>query len=186
MSEAQNGMQRRSLLQKILGGSLLGAAGLTGLITRSAAAAEAPVTSVVLRNVGIAVADLDKATKFYVEAFGFKADAKPAKIGAFLSGLMEVENLDMTIQFLESGGTTRLELLYFGNPKATGDGNRHPINVRGLSHVQLRVPDVAATMKKIVPAGGKLLENTLLKDKEGKILAVFATDPDGTRIEIVP
>jgi len=185
MSEAQNGMQRRSLLQKILGGSLLGAAGLTGLFTRSAAAAEAPVTSVVLRNVGIAVADLDKATKFYTEAFGFTAP-KPVKIGAFLSGLMEVENLDMTIQFLESGGTTRLELLHFGNPKATGDGNRHPINVRGLSHIQLRVPDVKAAMDKVTKAGGKVIDSTLLKDKDGKILAVFVVDPDGTRLELVP
>jgi catechol 2,3-dioxygenase-like lactoylglutathione lyase family enzyme len=186
MSDTQNGLRRRSLLQKILGGSLLGAAGLTGLFTRSAAAAEPPVTSVVLRNVGIAVANLEKSTKFYVDAFGFNADAKPAKIGAFLSGLMEVENLDMTIQFLDSGGTTRLELLHFANPKPTGDGNRRPINVRGLSHVQLRVPDVKAAMDKVTKAGGKVLENTLLKDKDGKILAVFVTDLDGTRLELVP
>jgi catechol 2,3-dioxygenase-like lactoylglutathione lyase family enzyme len=185
MSEAQNGLQRRSLLQKILGGSLLGAAGLTGLFSRSAAAAEPPVTSVVLRNVGIAVGDLEKSTKFYVDAFGFTAP-KPVKIGSVLSGLMEVENLDLTIQFLESGGTTRLELLSFGNPKPTGDGSRHPINVRGLSHVQLRVPDVKVAMDKVAKAGGKVLDNTVLKGKDGAIMAVFVTDPDGTRLELVP
>ena len=38
----------------------------------------------------------------------------------------------------------------------------------------------------IAKAGGKILENTLLKDKDGNILAVFAVDPDGTRLELVP
>ena len=91
------GIQRRSLLQRILGGTI--AAGLVGLVkARPAAAAEAPVAVPMLRNVGIAVADLEKSTKFYTEVFGFKADPKPMKIGAVLSPLMEVENLDLTIQ----------------------------------------------------------------------------------------
>lgn len=185
MSEGQ-GLQRRSLLQRILGGSLLGAAGLTGLFTRSAAAAEAPVTAPMLRNVGIAVADLEKSTKFYTELFGYKATPAPAKIGAFLSGLMEVENLDMTIQYIETGGPVRIELLYFGNPKATGDGSRRPINTRGLSHWQIRVPNIQAVLDKTAAAGGTVLEKAQLKGKDGAFMAAFITDPDGTRIELVP
>lgn len=187
MSESQNGMQRRSLLQKILGGSLLGAAGLSGLFTRPAAAAEQPpVSAPMLRNVGIAVADLEKSTKFYTEVFGFKADPKTAKIGAFLSSLMEVENLDMTIQYIETGGPVRIELLSFANPKPTGDGARRPINTRGLSHWQIRVPDIQAVLDAAPKHGGMVLEKTILKDKSGAFIAAFITDPDGTRIELVP
>ena len=185
MSEVQSGMQRRSLLQKILGGSLLGAAGLTGLFTRQAVAAEAPVTAPLLRNVGVTVANLEKSTKFYTEVFGYKADAKPTKIGAVLSPLMEVENLDLTIQYIETGGPVRIELLYFGNPKSTGDGSRHPINTRGLSHWQIRVPNVNATVAKVKAAGGTVLENTRFGKPDAPV-AIFVLDPDGTRIELVP
>lgn len=178
------GIQRRSLLQRILGGTV--AAGLVGLVkARPAAAADAPVAVPMLRNVGIAVADLEKSTKFYTEVFGFKADPKPMKIGAVLSPLMEVENLDLTIQYIETGSPVRIELLYFGNPKSTGDGSRHPINTRGLSHWQIRVPDVNATVAKVKAAGGTVLENTRFGKPEAPV-AIFVLDPDGTRIEVVP
>src|SRR5207244_716094 len=127
--------------------------------------------------------DLEKSTKFYTEVFGYKATPAPAKIGAVLSGLMEVENLDMTIQYIETGGPVRIELISFANPKPTGDGSRRPINTRGLSHWQIRVPNIQAILDLAPKHGGMVLEKAQFKDKAGNFIAAFITDPDGTRIE---
>jgi catechol 2,3-dioxygenase-like lactoylglutathione lyase family enzyme len=185
MSERKDGIQRRSLLQKVLGGSLLGATGLAGLLTHTASAAEAtPVTTPVIVNIGIAVADLEKSTKFYTEVFGYKATAKPLKIGAALAGLLEAEGLDVTIQFIETGGS-RIELLAFSTPKVTGDGARRLMYQRGLTHLQIKVPDVKAAVAAVSKAGGTVLENTRLM--RGDVTnAIFVLDPDGTRLELVP
>src|SRR5437899_451749 len=99
----RKGVERRSLLTKLLGGSLAALAG-----ARSAAAADAPAATLGIKNIGIAVSNLERSTKFYTQVFGFTADAKPAKVGAALSPLMEVENLDATIQFVETGGSSRI------------------------------------------------------------------------------
>src|ERR1700749_1418626 len=95
--------ERRDLLRKLIGGSVVGAAALAGVAPRAVKAAEAPVTMATVKNIGLCVQSAERAKKFYVEAFGFNGDAKPVKIGAMLEPLLETKDLDLTIQYVDTG-----------------------------------------------------------------------------------
>ncbi|MEQ9449170.1 MAG: VOC family protein, partial [Rhodospirillaceae bacterium] len=117
------------------------------------------------------------------EVFGFKADPEPQKIGPALGGLLELENLDLTIHFLHKQGV-RLELLHYTSPAATGDGTRRPLNQLGLSHLAFQVTNIDAMINAVAHMGGTVLKNTRL-EAGGSTRAIFVTDPDGTRIELI-
>jgi glyoxylase I family protein len=173
-------IRRRAFFTKVFGGALASAAAV-----KTAAAADAPAAaSVTITNLAICVTDLEKSTKFYADTFGFKPAPKPVKVGAALAGLLEAPGLDLSIQFIPTGGV-QLELFQFASPKATGDGKRRPMNQLGITHFQVKVADVKGTLEKIAANGGTVLENTRLGSAE-KMQAIFALDPDGTRMEIVP
>ena len=170
---------RRALAKAL--GQLAAVAG-GAVLTRPAAAAEAPAAA--LTTIGIVVADMQKSTRFYTEAFGFKA-LKPeptrvtAKPGDPSANLVELdEGFDLSTQFIDAGGV-QIELLAFVNPKPLGDGARGPIHRRGVNHLAIRVRDPKAIFEKVRQAGGTVLDS---KPTGG---ATFVIDPDGTRLEIV-
>jgi|GEM_PF-723967 len=184
-SEPSSGdLGRRGVLRSILskGAAFVGAIA-AGAAGRSATAAAAePAAPAMLKNIGVCCSDLEKSLLFYTEVFGFKADPEPQKIGPQLSGLLEVENLDLTIHFLNKQGV-RLELLKF-NAGHHGDGQRHPINTLGLSHLAFEVTNIKAMTEAVTHMGGHVIESTRLGSPD-KTIAIFVTDPDGTRIELI-
>jgi catechol 2,3-dioxygenase-like lactoylglutathione lyase family enzyme len=160
-------------------GALLAAAMVAGLA--GGAHAEAPGAK--LMQVGLVVSDLDRATKFYTEALGFKAEGDVHPIPPALAKLLEQPaDMDMKIRFLTKDGV-KIELITFANPKVEGSGQRRKMNQAGLSHLAVAVDDFDATVAAIKANGGKLVEETLFAPPGAGKFA-FATDPDGTRIEI--
>ncbi len=175
---------RRSLLRRALsrGGQLVGMLA-AGASLRPASAAEAAAAPAMLKNIGLCVSDIERSRLFYTEVFGFAADPEPQKIGKMLGGLLELENLDLTIHFLNKQGV-RLELLHFTSPEAVGDGTRHPMNHLGLSHLAFEVTNIDSIAQAVAHMGGQVLEKTRL-GAPGKTAAMMVTDPDGTRIELI-
>ena len=55
----------------------------------------------------------------------------------------------------------------------------------GLGHIALRVDDLDAAMERVRRAGGGILEASLMQHSERGARVVFATDPDGTRVELI-
>ena len=179
-----NAIGRRGLLKRaMLKGSALVGALLTGAAARSspvsAADAAAPA---MLKNIGLCVTDLERSRLFYTEVFGFKADSEPQTIGPQLGGLLEVENMNVTIQFLSKQGIN-LELIDYTSPATLGDGTRRPMNQLGLTHLAFKVTNVAAMSEAVEHMGGTVLEQTRLGSGD-KTAAIFVLDPDGTRIEL--
>jgi catechol 2,3-dioxygenase-like lactoylglutathione lyase family enzyme len=59
------------------------------------------------------------------------------------------------------------------------------MNALGLTHLSLRVDDLDAAAARLVAFGGRLLPQTRVENPRLRARAVFLTDPDGTRIELV-
>jgi lactoylglutathione lyase len=139
-----------------------------------------------LRSVGICVSDLERSLAFYTKAFGFSISPRTLRANAAFASLLELDNVDATIRFVDTGGVM-LELFQYANPKAIGNaGTRQPMNHIGLTNLQFKVSDLAATLKAVKQAGGTVLENARIAGPDGVTRAIFVLDPDGTRIELVP
>ncbi len=179
----RKGLERREALRKLLGGSVAAAAAVvTGARAVPAVAQQASMGSI--KNLGICVMDAERSKKFYTEVFGFTAESKPTKVGPALGALLELEGLDMTIQFIDTG-SVRLELFQYASPKAMGDGKRRGMNQLGFTHIQIKVADLKTCLDAVKRNGGAVQENAKLMRGDA-LSAIFVTDPDGTRIELVP
>ena len=78
-----------------------------------------------------------------------------------------------------------IELLHYERPGTVGDGSPRAMNALGLTHLSLRVPDLAAAIEALESRGAKVLRDTHIHNRQLGARAVFVTDPDGTRIELV-
>ena len=79
----------------------------------------------------------------------------------------------------------RIELLHYPVPGHRGVGTPRPLNQLGLTHLSLRVADLAGLLESLRPAGVHILERTRIDIPTFEAGAVFVTDPDGTLIELV-
>lgn len=140
-----------------------------------------PVT---VSHVGICVADLDRASRFYTEALGFEP-AAAFEVGAEFGALMELQDVQVESRFLTRDGFA-IELLHFRSPGSVGPAVRRPVNQLGLTHLCLRVDDVDGVADRIVAAGGTVLRHTRTTfEGDEPMDFVYCTDPDGTRLELM-
>ena len=58
------------------------------------------------------------------------------------------------------------------------------MNLVGLTHLSLTVADIDVVIAAVAQAGGRPLDHTRIAH-DGKSKAIFVTDPDGLRIELV-
>lgn len=113
-------------------------------------------------HLAIKVNDLDAATKFYEEVFGFK-HIKTGRNGAHISRHMSDGNIDLALMIYDSEDAPEAQL--------AGPGPR-------LHHWGIEVNDREDYVKKIKQYGG-----TILSSEEAGALKFRA--PDGTVAEVV-
>lgn len=136
-------------------------------------------------HVGLCVADLKAALRFYTEGLGFEV-AEVYDAGDEVAAAAEINcAARLTSQMIVKDGL-RLELLWWTEPGCVGA----PSAVRnqlGLTHLSFAVDDLSAAEARLVALGAKVIESTrtsVRHDDVGYDL-VFLTDPDGTRIELL-
>ncbi len=141
--------------------------------------------SISFSHLGICVADLDVSLRFYCEGLGF-TEVAAHEVGEEFAALMEVDGVHLRSRMIAKDGVT-VELLGFDAPGVTGDGTRRPMNLRGLTHLSLRVDDVASTAAAIEALGGSVVRATRTAVPLGDVTLdfVYCTDPDGVRIELM-
>ncbi len=137
-----------------------------------------------LSHIGICVSDLERSLGFYRDLLGFEPCARAQYSGAPVDRLLGVSGTKLRVEWLERDGT-RLELLHFEQPAHVGAGAPRAMNALGLTHISLRVDDLNATVQQLVQAGVRILSDTRFENPAHGAAAVFALDPDGTRIELV-
>lgn len=121
---------------------------------------------------------------FYRDVLGFRELSRLQVKGAEAERLLEIAGGELQAVYLERDGT-RIELLYY--PVAGHEQNDapRPMNRLGFTHLSLRVTDLDALVAGIEQAGGKALANTRVDNEAWHSKAVFVTDPDGLRIELL-
>ena len=135
---------------------------------------------VTLSHFGICVSDPERSKRFYADALGFELShelhfAEPFDI------LTELPGLKGHAAFYQKGPVT-IELLWNDEPETVGPASRRPMNQLGLTHIAFVVENLEATAERIEDCGGQPLRQTLVSSPVGDMM--FATDPDGTRLEL--
>lgn len=137
-----------------------------------------------LTHIGICVSDWERALRFYRDLLGFRYLSELQVSGEPSNTLLRLDDVNLRAIYLERDGT-RIELLHFSSPGHCGSTAPRPMNQLGLTHLSLRVDDLAATLATLRAAGVRVLEETRIDIPAVGAAAVFVTDPDGTRIELV-
>jgi lactoylglutathione lyase len=133
----------------------------------------------VFNHVGQCVVDLERATRFYVELFGFEVDRELAVPDAAVGSFLGVEHpLGLRVVYLRLG-EFQLELLTFdrqGNPAY----RPRVLNEPGLTHVSLSVPDLDTVLTRVGDLGGQLVtqhrRSAFLRDPDGQLVEVIERD----------
>jgi glyoxylase I family protein len=138
-------------------------------------------------HVGVCVSDLERSTRFYTEVLGFQV-LFTMELGPELAATMEIDGRFTTRMLAR--GDVRVELLQWLEPESHGDGERRLMNRIGMTHLCFRVDDVDVLLAEAARAGGHAHPSTLsvlegVGVGGGPVKVVYATDPDGTRIEFM-
>lgn len=135
-------------------------------------------------HLGICVTDLDRSLRFYRDGLGFREAGALEVSGPEAGRLLELPGVQLRAVYLERDGV-RLELLAYAAPGPAGDASPRPMNQLGLTHLSLRVDHLDAAADALERAGGTVLAHTRIDNPALRSRAIFVTDPDGTRIELV-
>ena len=137
-----------------------------------------------LSHHGLCVSDLERALPFYRDGLGFAEVSRLRFSDAGTQKLLGIPGVVLEAVYLRRDGTT-LELLHFPQPGTQLAAGPRPLNQVGLTHLSFLVSDLDGVLAKLRALGATVLEATRL-DSQGKgSNAIFVTDPDGTRIELV-
>ena len=131
-------------------------------------------------HIGICISDLQRSTRFYTEALGFVI-SHSVEGGPPFDIMTELPELELRANFLKRDGVM-IELLQYLRPGSVGEAARRPMNQLGLTHLSLIVDDLAAVTDLIEQYGGRAYPQTRVKSPAGDMM--FASDPDGVRIEL--
>ncbi len=137
-----------------------------------------------LSHIGICVSDWERSFRFYRDILGFERLSELQLEGEPSSTLLQLSDVALRAIYLERDGT-RIELLHYASPGHRGDGSPRPMNQLGLTHLSLRVDNLAATLDALNAAGVRVLAQTRIDIPAFEAAAVFIVDPDGTLIELV-
>ena len=143
-----------------------------------------PEANVRCSHLGLCVADLDRALRFYCDGLGFeRAEAYDLDDG-MLDGLGRALEVGAAVKLrsqMITNGDLKIELLHFDEPRATGAASTAR-NQIGFTHLSFFVDDVDETAARLARLGGRVLDET--RARLGYEV-VFVADPDGARVELM-
>jgi catechol 2,3-dioxygenase-like lactoylglutathione lyase family enzyme len=136
-------------------------------------------------HVGICVADLPRARRFYCEGLGFTQVSELRISGEPAATLLQMPEVDLHAVYLERDGM-RIELLHYIVPRCSvPESNARSLNQVGLTHLSMRVDDLHRTLGDLERVGAATIEHSRIAIPDFNAAAVFVRDPDGTLIELV-
>ncbi|MBM4406327.1 MAG: VOC family protein [Chloroflexi bacterium] len=130
-------------------------------------------------HIGLCVTDLMRSREFYEKYLGFKVkhEIRPG-MSETQDKFLALKKVDLTALFLTKNGFT-LELLYYHSPGTAPKATR-PINQPGLTHISMRVRNLAKQLDRLEKSG-----YTVLRERSYHTNACFIQDPDGQQIELL-
>ena len=138
-----------------------------------------------IMHVGICVADLDRAIRFYRDGLGLKEAGGLEISGEPTATMLELESdMELHAVYLERDGF-RIELLHYPTPGTVGEAKPRLMNQLGLTHFAVRVADLDEAIAQIERYGGSTVEGTRIQNEEFGSELLYVTDPNGVRLELV-
>ena len=137
-----------------------------------------------LSHHGLCVSNLERAVGFYRDGLGFREVSRLTFDDPGTQRLLALAGAKLEAVYLRREGTT-LELLHFPTPGTHLASAPRPMNQVGLTHLSFVVEDLDAALATLRPLGARVLEETRLGQGADGPRAIFVTDPDATRIELV-
>lgn len=135
-------------------------------------------------HLGICVSDVEASLAFYRDALGFELASELEVKGEPSDTLLRLRDVALRAVYLRRDGLT-IELLHYASPGHVGDGAPRAMNALGLTHLSFRVPDLDAIVSDLEERGFPVLKDTRVDNPALHARVVFATDPDGTLVELV-
>jgi catechol 2,3-dioxygenase-like lactoylglutathione lyase family enzyme len=136
-----------------------------------------------LTHIGIGVSHLARSRRFYCEGLGFAFEHELHVVGEPTDRLLRLRGTDLHAVYLTRDGV-RIELMHFVSPPTPARRERI-MNEPGLTHLSLRVADMDAALAAVRAAGGRVLDDTVVRFPEFHSAAGMVVDPDGQLIELV-
>jgi glyoxylase I family protein len=136
-----------------------------------------------ITHLGLCVSDLDRSLAFYREGLGMEEIGRLHVAGEPTATLLDVDELDLELVYLERDGL-RIELLGYGGRGARPSTGVRPMDQPGWTHLSVRVSDPDALTARLVDLGGEVLSSTRVSFAGGNV-GVMVLDPDGVRVELI-
>lgn len=137
-----------------------------------------------LSHIGICVSELERSVRFYCDILGFEELSRLQIKGPDPERLLNIAGGELQAVYLQRDGT-RIELLYYPVAGHIHTDTPRPMNRLGFTHLSLRVADLESLVAAIEQGGGTNLAATRIDNAAWGTKAVFVTDPDGLRIELL-
>jgi glyoxylase I family protein len=137
-----------------------------------------------LSHIGICVSELERSVRFYRDILGFEELSRLQVKGPEAARLLNIDGGELQAVYLQRDGT-RIELLYYPVAGHERAATPRPMNRLGFTHLSLRVADLDSIAAAMVQGGGINLTETRVDNAAWRSKAVFVTDPDGLRIELI-
>lgn len=136
-----------------------------------------------IRHVGIVVADLNAALKFWCDILKFKLDKRMEESGSHIDAMLGLNNVRLTTVKLSAPDGNMIELLHFHShpDRKTWEGT--PFST-GLTHIAFTVKNIEKIYSDLVDAG-VTFPDVPQTSLDGKVKVIYGRTPDGTLIELV-
>jgi len=133
-------------------------------------------------HIALRVKDVEHSLRFYRDGLGFREVSRIEVEGAPTALMLNAPEARLRAIFLERDGVM-LELQQLAFP----DGRELTMPEIGLgwSHVGLRVDDAEKVAGELCALGGRVIESSRYRDPALDSHVLFASDPDGARVELI-
>ena len=139
------------------------------------------------RHVGLVVRNIKNSLGFYQNFLGLTIARQDTETGDFISHLVGIEGVMIEWIKLNIPGGGLLELIQHHShpdPRTDQKPNFSLSNQLGCSHPAFTVEDLGSLYERLVSNGYKCVSEPL-PSPDGKVLVLFAYDPDGILLELV-
>ena len=136
-----------------------------------------------IRHVGLVVADLEKALKFWCETMGFVVSRQMEESGPHIDVMMGLKDVQLTTAKLAAPDGSLLELLQFHShpDKAKWEGKPYST---GFTHIALTVRDLDEVLSRLKRVGTLISAEPQLSP-DGQVKVIYITGPEGVLLELV-